>query len=68
MNTKGFVYQFTLKSGRRTYYSPKLNEWAIEVDYAQLIEPTIKETAEILNYIVETQMDAWGELFGEGER
>ena len=65
MKTKGFVFQFALKSGRKAYYNPTTNEWGILYDYAQLLEPTIKETAEILNFIVETQMDAWGELFGE---
>jgi hypothetical protein len=65
METKGFIYQFTLKSGRRAYFCPKLNEWAIEVDYAQLITPTIRETAEILGYVVEVSMDAWGEVWGD---
>lgn len=65
---KHWHYQFTNKSGKRVYYNCQENLWGIECDYSALVEPTIKETAEILNYIVETQMDAWGELFGEGER
>jgi hypothetical protein len=62
---KHWLYQFTNKAGKRVFYNCHDNEWGIECDYSALVEPTIKETAEILNFIVETQMDAWGELFGE---
>ena len=62
MNTKGFVYQFTNKAGSRVYFNPKTEEWAIEIDWSHLVEPTIKETTEILQYIVETAMDSWGEV------
>jgi hypothetical protein len=58
-----WIYQFTLKSGNRAYYNPKTEEWSVEYGYAQLIEPTIQETIEILGYIKDTAMDAWGELF-----
>lgn len=62
---KGWQYQFTNKAGKRVYYNDKLNEWGIECDYARLVEPTIQETAEILQYIVETAMDSWGEVIDE---
>jgi hypothetical protein len=67
MNAKDahWHYQFTSKGGKRIYYNCQENLWAVEIDYSALIEPTVQETAEILNFIVETQMDAWGELFGE---
>lgn len=63
MNPDGYIYQFTLKTGRRAFYSPKNDTWAIEIDYSQLVEPTIQETTEILQYIVQTAMDTWGEIF-----
>jgi len=59
---KHWLYQFTNKAGKRVFYNCHENIWAVECDYSALVEPTIKETAEILQYIAETVMDSWGEV------
>jgi len=62
---KHWLYQFTNKAGKRVYYNCHTNEWAVEVDYARLVEPTTKETAEILQYVVDSNMDSWGEVMSD---
>lgn len=63
MRTKGFVYIFTLKSDRNVYYNSKDDSYAVEYDYAQLLEPSELEMMEILRHIAEVAMTAWGNLF-----
>lgn len=59
---KHWLYQFTNKAGKRVFYNCHTNEWAVECDWSALVEPTTKETTEILEYVKESNLDSWGEV------